>query len=58
MCDLTQFVVSNFTTETHVGHLEKLFMENFILSFGMFVIPVIDSDSRFNIVFKDICTAL
>ena len=35
MCDLTQFVVSNITTETHGEHLPKSFMENVVLSFVM-----------------------
>ena len=31
MCDFKQFVVSNITTETHVEHLAKPFMENVVL---------------------------
>ena len=58
MFDLTQFVISVITTETHAEHLEKLFMENFLLSFGILAIFVIDTNSRFKSVFKDICVAL
>ena len=58
MCYLTQLVVSNITTETHTEHLTKLFMENYILLFGMVAILVINADSRFKNVFKDICAAL
>ena len=58
MCDLTQFVVSTNTPETHSEHLTELFMENVVLSFGMVVIIVIDANSRFKVVFKDMCAAL
>ena len=58
MCDLTQFVVSNITTETHAEHIAKILMENVVLSFGMAVILVVDTNSRFKRVFKDMCTAL
>ena len=58
MCDLTQFVVSNITTETHAEHLAKLFMENVILLFGMVAIIDVGTNIRFNSIFKDMCTDL
>ena len=58
MHDLTQFVVSTIAMETHTEHLLKLFMENCFLSFGMVMILVVDTDSRFKIVFKDMCASL
>ena len=44
--------------ETHVEHLAKLFMENDIQSFGMVEILVVDADSKFKNISKDICAAL
>ena len=41
MCDLTQFVVLTYTTETHAEHLAKLFIENVVLLFGMVAILVV-----------------
>ena len=58
MCDLTQFVVSTITTETHAEHIAKGFMENVVLLFSMAVILVVDAGSWFNIVFKDMCASL
>ena len=58
MRDLMQFVVSTITTEKHAKHLAKLFMENVVLSFGMVAILVVDVNSQFKSVFKDMCTAL
>ena len=47
MCDLTQFFASNITTETHAKYFAKRFMKNVVLTFGIFVILVVDHDSRF-----------
>ena len=58
MCYLTQFVVSTITTETHAEHLAKLFMENVVIKFGMVATLVVDSGSRFKILFNDMCAAL
>ena len=58
MCDLTQFVVSTITTETHVEHLTKKLMENFILLFVMVAILAIDVNSWFKNVFNDMCAVL
>ena len=58
MCDLTQFVVSNITTEAHVEHLENLFMDNVTLSLSMVTILAVDVNSRFNSFFKYMCAAL
>ena len=58
MCDLTQFVVSTITTETHAEYFAKLFMENVVLLFGMVLILVVDDNSRFKIVFKYMCASL
>ena len=58
MCYSTQFVLSNITIETHAKHLARLFTENAILSFVMVEILVVDPDSQFKIVLKDICAAL
>ena len=54
MCDLTQFFVSIITMETHVKHLVKLFMKNLVLLFDIISIIIVNSDSRFMNVFKDI----
>ena len=45
MCDLTKFVVSTITIDTHAEHLVKLFMDNYLLSSGMVEIIVVNSDS-------------
>ena len=58
MCDLTQFVVSTITTETHAEHLAKKFMENIVLSFSMVATPVVDYGIRFKRIFKDMCAFL
>ena len=58
MGDLTQFIVSAVTTETHAEHLTKTFMENFVLLFSIVVILVVDADIQLNSVFKDMCAAL
>ena len=58
MCDLTQFFVSTVTTETHAEHPTKILMKNFILSFGIVAIPVVDTSSCFKSVFKGMCAAL
>ena len=58
MRDLTQFVVSTITTETHVEHLAKLFMKNVVILFGVVVILIVDANSQFKSVFKDVCLSL
>ena len=58
MCYFKQFVVSNITTETHVEHLAKPFMENVVLSFGMVEILTVDANSWFKSVFKNMCASL
>ena len=58
MCDLTQFVVSNITTEKYAEHIAKVFMDNVVLLFSMVAILVIDSTSSFKSIFKDMCSAL
>ena len=58
MYDLTQFVVSMITTETHVEHIAKIFMGNVVLLFGMVAILVLDADSCFKSIIKDIYPAL
>ena len=52
MCDLTQFIVSTITTETHAEHLAKVVMENVIILFVMVAILVIDTSSRFKSILK------
>ena len=58
MCDLTQFSLSTITTETHVEHLAKKFMENVVILFGMVAIIVVDAGIWFNSVFKYMCSDL
>ena len=58
MCYLTQFFISNITTETHAENLAKHFMKNLVLLFSMVPILFVDSHSWFKSVFKDICAAL
>ena len=58
MCDLTQFVISTIITETHAEHLVKPWMDNIVLSFGMVTILVVDANSWFKIIFKDMFIAL
>ena len=50
--------MSTITTQTHAEHFAKTFMENAILLFGMVAIFVVDADSQFKSVFKDMCAAL
>ena len=58
MCDLTQFIVLTLIDNTTSGYFSQLFMENVALSFGIVVVIVIDTDSEFLSVFKDVCTIL
>ena len=58
MCDLTQFFGSNITTDTHMEHLAKLFMENGVLLFSVFAIIVVDVNSQFNSTLNDMCASL
>ena len=58
MCEILQFIVSTINTKTHAEHLEKLFMDNVVLLFGMVANLVVDASSRFNSIFKDMCAAL
>ena len=58
MCDLTQFVVSDITAETHAEHIAKNFIKNVVLLFGMVVILVIGVDCQLKRVLKYMCAAL
>ena len=58
MCDLTQFFVSTITMETHAEYIAKPFTGNIIISLGMVANLVIDADSWFKSVFRDICASL
>ena len=58
MSYVTQFFVSTVTTETHAEHPTKILMNNFVLSFGMVAIPVVDTRICFKSVFKGMCAAL
>ena len=47
MCDISQFVISSPTTNITAAHLAKLFMVEFVLSFDMCSVMVIDNGSSF-----------
>ena len=52
MCDLTQFVVSILVKDASTENLAKLFMEQVVFSFGMVVVVLFDTDSKFLSLFK------
>lgn len=58
MCDLTQFLVSSVVINPDAALLAKTFMEDMILTFGICAVVVVDSDSKFKSVFKDMCNKL
>ena len=58
MCDLTQFVISSFIWNINVEILEKIFMEEVALLFGMTSVIVVDVDRKFRSVFDNMCKAL
>ena len=45
MCDLTKFIIFSITTDTKVESLAKLFMGEFVSSFVMLAVLVVDADS-------------
>ena len=53
MCDLTQFVVSTLVENASSEILAQLFMETVVLSFGMVAVVVVDADSKFLGIFKE-----
>ena len=55
ICNLAQFVVSTPTFDITAAALEKLFMEEVLLTFGMFTVVVVDYRSNFKGIFKEIC---
>ena len=58
MCDLTQFVVSILVSDATSENLAKLFMEQVVFTFGMVAVVVVDADSKFLSLFKDMCLKL
>ena len=58
MCDLTQFVISILVKDARAESLAKLFMELVVLSFGMVAVIVVDADSKFLHLFKEMCLLL
>jgi len=58
LCDLTQFVISNIVEDPCATKLAKLFMEHVVLTFGICAIVVVDADSKFKVLFADMCSAL
>ena len=58
MCNMSQFIVSTSTSDIISPYLATLFMENVILSFGMYSVIVVDDESPFKGVFKEICSSL
>lgn len=58
MCDLTQFVVSEITESPNASILAKTFMDHVILTFGICSVIVVDADSKFKDVFKEMCKKL
>ena len=55
MCDLKKFILSSITTDTKAESLTKFSMEDFVLSFRMVDVVVLDTDSRFRGEFEEIC---
>ena len=47
MCDLTQFIVFCMLIDTRAKALSYFFMEQAVLTFGMVVVMVEDTDSNF-----------
>ena len=45
MCDLIKFIIYSIKKDTNEESLAKLFMEKFVLSFGMVVVVVVESVS-------------
>ena len=58
MCDMTQFVVVQGAKSTESSYLARLFMEGFLLKFGLCLLVVIDADSSFRGTFEKMCKAL
>ena len=58
MWDLTQFIVSYITTDTKSELLVNLFMVEFVISFGMLAVSVVDGDRRFWGAFEAMCKSL
>ena len=52
LCNLTQFLVSTLTFDITAAALEKLFMEEVLLAFGMCAFVVVDYISNFKGVLK------
>ena len=58
ICDLIQFVVFILVSDARAETLAKLFMEQVVFTFGMVVVIVVDADSEFLQLFKEMCFKL
>ena len=58
ICDLTQFLISIFVNDAISKILEKFFIEQVVLSFGMVEVVVVDADIKFFTLFKAMYVAL
>ena len=58
MCNFTQFAFLIIAKDTYSEDLPSLFMKQVVLSFGMVSVVVVDADSKFFQIYKEICTAL
>ena len=58
LCELTQFVVSTPTFDITAATLEKLFMEEVLLTFGKCAVFVVDDGKNFKGIFKEMCEHL
>ena len=58
MCDMTQFVVSIATEFITASHLARLFMEGFLLKFGLCALIVVYVDNKFEGTFVSMADAL
>ena len=58
MCNLTQFVVSTLVENPTSELLTHLFMENVVPTFWIITVVVVDTDSKFLCVFKDMRSML
>ena len=58
MCDLTQLLIQPITTDTKTQSIDKFFMEEFVLSFTMVSVLVVDTGSRFRGAFEGMCKCL
>ena len=58
MRGLTQFVILIIVKDTKSANFAILFMKQVVLSFDILALVVVDADSKFLLIYKEICAAL